>query len=234
MKHLNLRGLPDLCTESFEFAVKLQHGDEPSGSKLLDRHIKSLFSALDRQAKLLEINVDNVKLAQYALAALFDEIVLGTDWSIQEAWSKRPLQLDLFNDYTAGEGFFHKLDDLRGTRDPEKLDVLEIYATCLGLGFKGRYADPDRSENPKMLVAEIAREIKERRKQRGDELSAHWIRDDVVEQRVRALSVWVVVVACAALVLLTILLFDLRLGSEMRAFDAAVESNKSAFVGNGR
>ena len=160
-------------------------------------YLDALASAtLDRRAKAAEVDASQVKLAQYALVALLDEIVLSSSWPAREEWTSRPLQLKYFNDVTAGEGFYTRLDELRGTKDRGRLDVLEVFATCLGLGFKGKFADPEKMENPRLMVGEISREIREARKQRTDELSGHWLPEDRVTRKVKAVPVWMVAATC--------------------------------------
>ena len=214
------RGLPDLCIELFGFAIQLQDGGDPGDAKSLERRIDGMFATLDRRAKDAEVDAAQVKIAQYALVALLDEIVLSSDWPAREEWSSRPLQLKYFNDVTAGEGFYTRLDELRGTKDRGRLDVLEVFATCLGLGFKGKFADPEKMENPRLMVSEISREIREARKQRTDELSGHWLPEDRVVRKVKTIPVWVVTAVCAGVLLVLFVLLDFALQSGMRRFEA--------------
>ena len=74
----------------------------------------------------------------YAIAALADEIAMGKPEPIRGYWMGRPLQLVLFNETLAGEGFFTRLQELR--RDPRRADALRIYYQCLLLGFQGKYS----------------------------------------------------------------------------------------------
>jgi type VI secretion system protein ImpK len=48
------------------------------------------------------------------------------------------LQLLLFNETLAGEGFFQRLQDVR--RDQRRTDVLRVYYQCLLFGFQGKYS----------------------------------------------------------------------------------------------
>lgn len=216
-----LRGLPDLCSDLFCLALELRRGVIPEDHDALRRRIDALLANLDRAAKDAEIRGESVKSAQYAIVAFLDEVILGADWPGREQWSQRPLQLRYFDEVTAGERFYKKLDALRGSKDPEKLDVLEVYATCLALGFKGKFSEAEDAEKPRLLVVELVRELRSGRRQLGDRLSAHWKPEDYVAKSVRQVSPWVVLGICGLVVVALFVLLDLRLGAEMRALPGA-------------
>jgi type VI secretion system protein ImpK len=88
-----------------------------------------------RQAQYEEIDV--VDMA-YAVVALADEIALHKGGSIRDFWMQRPLQLHYFNENLAGEGFYHRLNAVMN--DPNRVDVLRVFYTCLLLGFQGQFA----------------------------------------------------------------------------------------------
>jgi type VI secretion system protein ImpK len=88
-----------------------------------------------RQAGYEELDV--VDMA-YAVVALADEIALHKGGSIRDFWMQRPLQLHYFNENLAGEGFYHRLNAVMS--DPNRVDVLRVYYTCLLFGFQGQYA----------------------------------------------------------------------------------------------
>jgi len=212
-----LRGLPDLCSDLFSLALELRRGAIPDDHDALRRRIDAMLANLDHSAKDTEIDGESVKSAQYAIVAFLDEILLGADWPGYERWSRRPLQLHYFDDVTAGERFYKKLDALRGTKEPEKLDALEVYATCLALGFKGKFSGPEDAEKPRLLVSQLVRELRSGRRQHGDQLSIHWKPEDYVPKSVRHASPWIVLGVCAFVIVALFVLLDLRLGAEMRA-----------------
>lgn len=74
----------------------------------------------------------------YAIVALCDEIALGKPEPMRGHWMTQPLQLLLFNETLAGEGFFQRLQDVR--RDTRRVDVLRVYYQCLLFGFQGKYS----------------------------------------------------------------------------------------------
>lgn len=93
------------------------------------------FDALDIKAKELGLEIADAK---YALVAFIDELVLHHEWQDRLLWMAKPLQVELFGELLAGEGFFKRLAQLR--QDPQRnIDLLEIYYICLELGFAGIY-----------------------------------------------------------------------------------------------
>ncbi len=96
------------------------------------------FDELERMAFERQIGMVILKDAKYALAAFVDEAVLTSAWPGRTAWMSRPLQLEMFGDHVAGEGFFERLSVLRQGGEANA-DLLELYYVCLQLGFEGVY-----------------------------------------------------------------------------------------------
>ena len=77
--------------------------------------------------------------AQFAIAALIDEVILVSSWAYKDEWGDKSLCQELFGVTHAGEAFYEKLDMLKQAGE-KKLPVLEVYYYCLGLGFEGKYS----------------------------------------------------------------------------------------------
>jgi type VI secretion system protein ImpK len=106
-------------------------------SDFREQVIKS-FDVLERMAFERQIGTSTVQDAKYALAAYVDETVLASENPKRMAWMSKPLQLKFFGEHLAGEAFFEKLNKLRQGGE-KNLDLLELYYTCLQLGFEGMY-----------------------------------------------------------------------------------------------
>lgn len=74
--------------------------------------------------------------AKFAVCAWADEAILTSQWPGRAEWLKQPLQREFFDTSNAGEEFFQKLGELA---PDEEAEVLEVYATCLSMGFVGEY-----------------------------------------------------------------------------------------------
>lgn len=83
---------------------------------------------------------DSIMEGWLAFCAYADEILLVTQWHGRGDWQRQPLQRLYFNTTNAGDEFYNRLNQLN--KHGEDRSVREVYLLCLGLGFKGRYFDP--------------------------------------------------------------------------------------------
>lgn len=97
--------------------------------------LSSLVDALRRSAAEAGFSDADTDEALFAVVAWADEVLLATSWPGAAEWPRQLLQKRYFNLSTAGVAFFTRLDALL----PHQLQVREVYALCLGLGFSGRY-----------------------------------------------------------------------------------------------
>lgn len=106
-----------------------------------------LMALLQRQARDVrrtgtEAEIKAYSLAQYAMAALADELfILDVDWPGQEAWLETLLEARLFDSRRAGRQFFESVAQVLSTRGKTQLhvDLGSVFLLCLQLGFKGMY-----------------------------------------------------------------------------------------------
>lgn len=127
------------CSASVFALTAKQRRNAQAGSlgDFRDRIIKS-FDILERMAFERQIGTSTVQDAKYALAAFVDEAVLASDNPERMEWMSNPLQLKFFGEHLAGENFFQKLNNMRQGGE-KNLALLELYYTCLQLGFEGMY-----------------------------------------------------------------------------------------------
>ena len=122
----------------------------------LQRRIGEMLDRMSRRCRELGIAEEDAVDAKYALCAYIDEQVLASPWPGRNFWVNRPLQLLYFNENTAGEGFFTRLEALR--RNPARANVLAIYYACIQLGFVGKYA-VQRGEGLAQLAEAVSLEL---------------------------------------------------------------------------
>ncbi len=96
------------------------------------------FVVFEQKAFANQIDPMQVENVKYALTAFIDEVVMNSAWPQRLDWMGRPLQLQFFGEHLAGEGFFHRLSQLRQS-GVTQTDSLEVYYLCLQLGFQGMY-----------------------------------------------------------------------------------------------
>ena len=75
--------------------------------------------------------------AKFPVVALVDELLQCSDWELKGDWQKSSLQRHYFDTTSAGAEFYNRLNVLNKF-GPDR-DIREVYALCLGLGFKGKY-----------------------------------------------------------------------------------------------
>lgn len=77
--------------------------------------------------------------AEYAMAALADEIFLNTDWAGREPWLDVMLERGMFGSQLAGEEIFNRIDKLLINRTAAAADLATVYFMLLSLGFQGKF-----------------------------------------------------------------------------------------------
>ncbi len=103
--------------------------------------IRAALKAAMEQAKGLGYSSETNQLAFFAVVSLLDESVLKLQSPAFADWAQRPMQEEMFGHNRAGEVFFENLRTLLTRQDSqETADCLEVYALCMLLGFKGKYA----------------------------------------------------------------------------------------------
>jgi type VI secretion system protein ImpK len=121
--------------------------------------IKGAIGVAEAEATRRGYPADDVRLATFAVVAFLDESILNSNNPIFADWPRMPLQEELFGVHTAGEMFFQCVDRLMAKGDaPLTADVLEIYALCLLLGFRGRYSISGQ-ESVRAIAASVAEKL---------------------------------------------------------------------------
>jgi type VI secretion system protein ImpK len=102
------------------------------------------------RAKLQELGLppEDVTDAYYALVAFVDEVMQADQGPLKDFWQAHLLQLELFGETRAGEGFFDRLNQARQER---RLSVLRVYYLCLLFGFHGIYAHHGELERENLM-----------------------------------------------------------------------------------
>jgi type VI secretion system protein ImpK len=135
----NINTLLQCSQVLFSLVANLRSGDrETQPAEDFRERILQGFDEMERLAFELQIPMVTLKDAKYAIAALIDEAVLCSDWEGRIRWMSHSLQLEMFGDHVAGEGFFERLAQLRQIGEAN-LELIELYYVCLQLGFEGIY-----------------------------------------------------------------------------------------------
>ncbi|MFL5580770.1 MAG: DotU family type IV/VI secretion system protein [Gemmatimonadaceae bacterium] len=125
--------------------------------------LRQLVAAAQQEARRGGYPDDDVNLALFAVVAFVDESVLNSPHPMFAEWSRRPLQEELFSTNRAGDLFFdyarQALERRDGANPAAVADLLEVFALCLLLGFRGRFSHAPAEAQPvaDRLLARIAR-----------------------------------------------------------------------------
>jgi type VI secretion system protein ImpK len=117
-------------------AFRAASNEERSPYRVFRQEVMDRLAEFDRRAERDRLDPNGE--ARFALIALADETVMSSDWEDAAEWSRNPLQMHYYGDFTAGERFFERMEKLTAGTDD---DLLEVYFTCLAAGFRGRYRD---------------------------------------------------------------------------------------------
>lgn len=179
--------------------------------------------AFEERARQAGVPAEDVLAARYALCTALDEAVLNTPWGAQSGWANQSLLVTFHRESFGGEKFFQILDRLQS--EPQRyVALLELLYVCLALGFEGRYRLDERGAN---RLTEIRQDLYRRLERLHGtlepELSPRW--KGVQDRRnavMRLVPLWVVAVACAALLVGGYILLNARLSDRSGPLNAAL------------
>lgn len=120
------------------------------------------------------VDAQAVLVGRYILCAALDEAILNTPWGSSGAWGHRSLLSIFHKETSGGDKIFVVLDRL--LQEPgANINLLELMAVCLALGFKGKYRiDPMGNQRLELLQSNLLTRIAAVRGQTERALSPHW------------------------------------------------------------
>lgn len=225
--------LVDLGAGVFAFVVELQSGPvesktaEPPRYDAMSARARELLAGFDAACRDHGFGKETVDQAKYALVAMIDEVVLASRWSMRDEWMRRPLAAEMFSEFNAGEEFFRRLEQLGriGRPDPHALGVMEVYATCLALGFRGMHIDASGAERLREILFSLSRRIAEAREAKV--LAPHWEHRESVTRSVGRLPPLVLIAAGLAVIALLYGVFELLMAWEAGSLGTKLKNPSS-------
>lgn len=117
----------------------LPRANDPSPGQVSEQ-LQQFIAKAREESVSQEIALDRFHEALFPVVAWIDErLSLLPAWRADSQWRVFMLQRKFFNTSLAGVQFFERLNAIPSDDD----DLREVFVTCLGLGFVGRY-----SQNP--------------------------------------------------------------------------------------
>jgi type VI secretion system protein ImpK len=219
--------LKDLVQDFISMALIVRKGRQVTSVSAFEASVDSFFKALELDARGANYSVEQVKDTQYALCAFLDESVLRSgDNELRRHFELQPLQFRYFGVHLAGEGFFEKIDALRGDVK-QNLDVLEVYHLCLALGFEGKFS-LGQKDQLRYLANTLGQDIARFRKT-PKALSPDWALPDQVSQMLRhEVPLWLYLALIALLCAGVYLTLDWLLGKDVAALSEQISQLFSA------
>ncbi len=146
---------PTLAVASQIQSLRAGGGETSSIEALRSRVIREIESAAQGAT---ERGFDSADVAdlRYALAALVDELALTHNAEIRDYWLPRLIQLELFQENTAGEGFFVRLE---AARERRRLCGVAVFYICLLFGFRGLYRVRGKELALEELTLDVGRQL---------------------------------------------------------------------------
>jgi type VI secretion system protein ImpK len=149
--------LKDLLEDGIYLVFLLRSENPPTSCAEFNTRVDQYLATFDRVCRTFGKSLDAVQHARYAFCAVLDEVILSSGMAFRGEWRSAPLQSRLFGEHLAGEGFFDRLDRLRQS-PAENIELLEVFHTCLLLGFQGKYL-LEGTEKLNYLMARLGQEI---------------------------------------------------------------------------
>lgn len=138
-------GLGLVYQELLTVVARLHARRQPvSQADVFRQQLLGMLGAAEAETRRRGFSPEQARQAMLAMVAALDEAALSSGNPGLGDWSKRTLQLELFREHIAGETFYNELKKLLSAdTNPHNADLLEIYQTCLLLGYRGRYGGRD-------------------------------------------------------------------------------------------
>ena len=160
-----------LATPTWQVVMQLKAGLIAPSNDL--RHkIDELLKQMEQRGEALRCNTQKIQSIKFALASFVDETVLTADFPLRDQWEKYPLQLEYFGEHLAGVRFFERLDQFLKSIESEA-DIVEVYYTCLLLGYKGKYKIY-LEDQLRGVIENVAGHLRRVGRLRTPALSPHW------------------------------------------------------------
>ena len=219
--------LKDLVQDFISMALIVRRGRQVTSVQAFEASVERFFVNLEREARAANYSVEQVKDTQYALCAFLDESVRrAADNELRQHFELQPLQFRYFGVHLAGEGFFEKVEALRGDLK-QNIDVLEVYHLCLALGFEGKFS-LGQKDQLRYLANTLGQDIARYRKA-PKALSPDWALPDQVSQMLRhEVPLWVYLALIALVCIGVYLTLDWLLDKDVAALSEQIRQLFSA------
>ena len=181
-------------------------------------HVVNAIGAFVQKAQEQGVDVEDIRIARYALAATADDVVQTIPGADQGYWQQYSMAAELLQDRAAGIGFFARLEEVVAL-PMQRRHIIELMLTCLALGFEGKYrTEPNGAMTLMRLRTEVYQRLRSAVPRPGHDISISWL--PVIlggRRRAAALPIWIVGSVAAAMVVALFATLSWILSNEAQA-----------------
>ncbi|XOF34788.1 MAG: DotU family type IV/VI secretion system protein [Candidatus Electrothrix sp. YB6] len=132
--------LVDCFCDLFAFVLRLsENAEQYTDARQVHEHCLGLIEEVRECGRQRGYDQQQFEEALFAVIVWMDEAILCADLPFRSEWSNHLLQRHLFHTNNGGDEFYDRLE----AADRQDEQLLEVFAYCFALGFRGRfYGDP--------------------------------------------------------------------------------------------
>ncbi len=187
-----------------------QHNDVDG---LYNRTVQEIRN-FESNAQQKNIDPQQILIARYILCATIDEMVLNTPWGSGSFWPSKSLLSTFHRESTGGQKFFTILERLQQS-PAANINLLELSAICLALGFQGKYRVVAGGLNQiESIRTQVHQQIAMIRGEYERELSPNINPIQLNRSINRNIPLWVIGAITAALILTAYVSFSITLDND--------------------
>jgi type VI secretion system protein ImpK len=150
-----------LFQEILTVIVRLRSNRQPvTDAQKFRSDMRGALKKVERDAVARGYSQEDAQHAQFAVVVFLDESILNSSNPAFADWARMPLQEEFYGNQLGGEVFFQDLERAQARNDSNDVaDLLEVYLTCLLLGYRGRY-DISGQDSLQRLTESVAERIR--------------------------------------------------------------------------
>ncbi|MBT8400656.1 MAG: type IVB secretion system protein IcmH/DotU [Rhodothermia bacterium] len=209
----SVQRLAEIYSPCFALVLQMRASSDYGSPDTVRSRIKGLLERAERQARRGGVPAEHVESAKFAVVAFIDETILSSDWAMKDVWLAKPLQLEFFDRFDAGEEFFERLEELR--KDPGiNAEMIETYFLCMALGFKGRYQFLEQ-EKLRSIIEDVHADLARLPGMRIKELSPNGLPRDQISAKVKSkLPTWAIIALTVAIAVVVYIAMRIYISNE--------------------
>ncbi len=208
----SLNPLVDAAAEALRAGGLIRNTIANNDVEALRSQLLGMIKAYEAAGNQAGYDAQIVLTGRYLLCTFLDEAVMSTPWGAQSQWTQQTLLSTCHNETWGGEKFFQIIEH-HVTRS-ESVDLIELAASCLLLGFVGQYAvRPNGQQEVDQIIDRLYSVIAQIKGEFERDLSPSW-RGSQQEKKglIELTPKWVILAITGALLLLAYTGFRLTLG----------------------